>query len=202
MKYVRLEKNIVAEIIPEFNPLFPDVPVVERYPREFVKGLIETADETTVYVGMRHTQNGGFEIVPEYTADIKTLSELKSLKLKELSGQCGKNITDGFDLNGSHYSMAITDQLNMTALYGAFSDGADSVIYHADGEPVKKFSKEEFILIYNTAQKHKNHQTIYFNLLKQYVNSLNDYETVNSTYYGQPLTGEYLESYQSMINSL
>ena len=84
MKYVRLEKDIVAEIIPEFNPLFPGVPVSERYPREFVKGLIETADETAVYVGMKRQENGTY-IVPETVIQPKysTLDEEKTAKIVE-----------------------------------------------------------------------------------------------------------------------
>ena len=84
MKYVRLEKNIVAEIIPEFNPLFPDVPVAERYPREFVKGLIETADETTVYVGMKRMEDGTY-IIPEIVVHPKysTLDDEKTAKIAE-----------------------------------------------------------------------------------------------------------------------
>lgn len=84
MKYVRLEKDIVAEIIPEFNPLFPNVPVAERYPKEFVKGLIETADETNVYVGMKRQEDGTY-IVPETVIHPKhsTLDEEKTAKIAE-----------------------------------------------------------------------------------------------------------------------
>lgn len=41
-KYILLtEQNTVAEIIPEFNSIFPDVPIEERYTKEFIKDLIE-----------------------------------------------------------------------------------------------------------------------------------------------------------------
>lgn len=84
MKYIRLEKDVVAEIIPEFNPLFPSVPVSERYPKEFVKKLIETADETAVYVGMKRKEDGTY-IVPETLIMPKysTLDEEKTAKIAE-----------------------------------------------------------------------------------------------------------------------
>lgn len=84
MKYVRLEKGIVAEIIPEFNPMFPDVPVSERYPQEFVKKLVETSDETTVYVGMARQEDGTYT-VPETVIPDKydSLNDAKSAKISE-----------------------------------------------------------------------------------------------------------------------
>lgn len=52
MKYVRLStENRVVEIIPEFNPTFPDVPITERYTEVFVAGLIEVADDVEVAEG-------------------------------------------------------------------------------------------------------------------------------------------------------
>lgn len=52
MKYIMLStENRVVEIIPEFNPIFPDVPITERYTKEFVAGLIEVADEVEVDEG-------------------------------------------------------------------------------------------------------------------------------------------------------
>lgn len=84
MKYVRLEKGIVAEIIPEFNPLFPDVPVSERYPQEFVKKLVETADETTVYVGMARQEDGTYAVPAVVMPDkYDSLDDAKCAKIAE-----------------------------------------------------------------------------------------------------------------------
>lgn len=84
MKYVRLEKGVVAEIIPEFNPLFPAVSVAERYPKEFVKKLIETSDDTVVYVGMVKQEDGTYA-VPEAIIYPKhsNLDEAKTAKITE-----------------------------------------------------------------------------------------------------------------------
>lgn len=52
MKYVRLStENRVVEIIPEFNPAFPDVPITERYTKAFLAGLIEVADDVELAEG-------------------------------------------------------------------------------------------------------------------------------------------------------
>ena len=52
MKYVLLStENRVVEIIPEFNPVFPDIPITRRYTKEFIAGLIEVADEVELEEG-------------------------------------------------------------------------------------------------------------------------------------------------------
>lgn len=49
MKYVRIDdKNIVMEVIPGENPIFPGIPIERRYSAEFIAALIQTADETEV----------------------------------------------------------------------------------------------------------------------------------------------------------
>lgn len=48
MKYVYVEDGIVREIIPEFNPVFPGIPITERYYAEFVNDLIPVSDDTHV----------------------------------------------------------------------------------------------------------------------------------------------------------
>ena len=48
MKYIYLSDNIVSEIIPEENPIFPGVPVEQRYAPDFVSKLKQVPDETPV----------------------------------------------------------------------------------------------------------------------------------------------------------
>ena len=200
MKYVRLEKGIVAEIIPEFNPLFPDVPVSERYPQEFVKKLVKADDNAVVQTGMKRTESGGFDFI-RIPVDINdSLTETVSAKLKELSSECGNRIIKGIEINGKQYSMDITDQLNMAALRLEIMNGAESVIYHADGAPLEAYTSDSFIEIYNGCQNHKHKETAYFNQLKQYVLSLGSTDAVRAVSYGQPLTGVFLETYKNAIS--
>lgn len=42
------DDNTVAEIIPDENPVFPGVPIEERYAPDFVAQLIRVSDETEV----------------------------------------------------------------------------------------------------------------------------------------------------------
>ena len=65
MKYVRLNNNVVVEIIPEFDPTFPNVPITERYPAEFVKKLVAVDDSVEVRVGMVYNAETGEFSEPE-----------------------------------------------------------------------------------------------------------------------------------------
>ena len=48
MKYVYLVENKVHEIIPEFNPVFPDIPIANRYSAEFLADCVAVDDATEV----------------------------------------------------------------------------------------------------------------------------------------------------------
>nr|DAT53077.1 MAG TPA: hypothetical protein [Caudoviricetes sp.] len=42
------ESNYVAELIPDENPIFPGIPIEQRYTPDFVAKLLHVADDTAV----------------------------------------------------------------------------------------------------------------------------------------------------------
>lgn len=46
--YILLNNNTVAEIIPDENPIFPGIPIEQRYAPDFVAKLLHVADDTAV----------------------------------------------------------------------------------------------------------------------------------------------------------
>ena len=46
--YILLEDSKVKEIIPDIGPIFPGIPIEERYTAEFVASLLHVEDETVV----------------------------------------------------------------------------------------------------------------------------------------------------------
>lgn len=42
--YILLDKNEVKEIIPDADPVFPGIPIEERYTADFVAGLLHISD--------------------------------------------------------------------------------------------------------------------------------------------------------------
>ena len=48
MKYLFIRENRVDEIIPDKNPIFPGIPITERYPAAFLDQCIAVSDDTEV----------------------------------------------------------------------------------------------------------------------------------------------------------
>lgn len=76
MKYVRIssESRRVVEIIPEFDPIFPNVPIDERYTKEFISALVEVADNVEVEEGMMYDWVHG--TFTEYTEPIPEIDDV------------------------------------------------------------------------------------------------------------------------------
>lgn len=71
MKYIYLYNNMVAEIIPEIDPIFPEFTIEQRYSPEFLKKCIKVDDTADVSVGMLY-KDGKFVVVvpPEPIPDV------------------------------------------------------------------------------------------------------------------------------------
>ena len=132
-------------------------------------------------------------------------------KVTELSDICQQTIFNGVDVtlsNGEikHFSLKIEDQMNLNSLFAQVSMGAikaeEGVPYHADGEICTMFSVVDFTLIANTASAFKVQQTTYCNHLMSYVKTLTSKEDIEAVTYGQELNGEFLESYNEIMEAL
>ena len=71
----------------------------------------------------------------------------------------------------------------------------EKIIYHADGERCKYFSKDEMKMIIDKAMNFKTYHTTYFNGLKAYINSVNDIITIGDIKYGDKLPGKYTHAF-------
>lgn len=131
-----------------------------------------------------------------------SLTNAKTQKINELSEACEQTIINGVQIDDKHYSMALTDQLNLESLKTTIMAGATAVPYHSDGENCSLHSSADFLRIYNVCAAHKISQTTYFNQLKQYIESLNNVNDINAITYGQELTGEYLDNYNIIMTYL
>lgn len=63
--YLKLTENIVTEIIPDTDPIFPNVPIEERFPPEYVLELIHADDGAEIYCGMEYNSETGKFAFPE-----------------------------------------------------------------------------------------------------------------------------------------
>ena len=80
MRYIRVINSIVREVISEYDAAFPDIPLAERYPKEFINGLIKVPDDTVVSVGMLYNADDGTFSYPKIAPDKPVIIDLHSLK--------------------------------------------------------------------------------------------------------------------------
>lgn len=102
-KYCLIVNNVITEIIPEFDAIFPDIPIEERYSREFLDDCIEVNEDVEVEVGDVYsdgsfTKQPPIEIIPpiepELTPGQPTLEERISL-------QIAQNTTETLELSSA-----------------------------------------------------------------------------------------------------
>lgn len=145
--------------------------------------------------------------IPEYVEPepyIPTLEEVKTSKINTFSNICSTSITNGVDVaftedNVEHFSYTEEDQVNLKEIFDLAVQTNVPMYYHADGESCKLYTVEQIIAIYTTATTNKMHHTTYFNQIRMYINSLETSEEVSDVEYGQPLTGEYLQTYNESM---
>ena len=128
------------------------------------------------------------------------ITSVKDAKISEMSYECGLAIKKGFDLqlsDGSehHFSLEVSDQLNIAKLNDMAISGVEELPYHADGEVCKFYSQEDMMEINTKMQEHINFHTAYYNSMKEYVKSLNDINEIHNVHYGDEIP----DAYQSEV---
>lgn len=87
--YVRLDDGVVMEMIPDVDPAFPDVPIGERFPADFIAELMHIEDGTEVEVGMEYnaeTDSFGYPVstvVPEFSDE--PIEEISGISQAEIN---------------------------------------------------------------------------------------------------------------------
>lgn len=127
--------------------------------------------------------------------DQMSLEFIRESKLKEMSNTCHHLIEAGFDITLTdgqthHFSLDTQDQLNLITL-SAMAETEEVVPYHADGEVCRFYTAAEMKQIIAAATQFKIYHTTYYNALKQYINALNNFDTIAGIYYGIELPEEY-----------
>lgn len=138
----------------------------------------------------------------EYTP---TLDEVKTKKINDLSSICKQKIENGVTINidgqDEHFTYEIEsgDQGNIDDLFNLAITTGLSQPYHSSGGGCKLYTVEQISQLYIAVKMLKAKETTYYNQMKQYIDTLEDIETVKSINYGDELTGIYLENYNNMM---
>lgn len=143
-----------------------------------------------------------FTRIPETEIKQYYINEYKNAKIETLSGFCNFFIISGIDVNGEHYSLQTEDQMNIMRLgLQAMSPNDSSIlVYHSDGKPARIYSKEEMEYIYHKAVAWINYHVTYYNLLKQYINTLENVNDVLNINYNTPLPEEYNKQLHDFVD--
>lgn len=124
-----------------------------------------------------------------------TAEYAKSVKIDEMRRACEAAITGGVDVTYNdttrHYSMELTDQLNLLALIDSIEQGLTQIPYHSDGEACRYYTPEEFGTVVAAANAHKTYHTTYFNSLKAYIESVETLDKLDEITYGMNVPVEY-----------
>lgn len=139
---------------------------------------------------------------PEKPAE-PTLEEIKNTKIEEISKACNFNIVHGayMEVDGEMqlFSYKPEDQSNLISALQLSIATQMSMPYHADGENCRLFTPEEITTLYVNEMTNLTHHQTYTNQMKMYINSLENKEDIESIFYGVELTGEYLDTYNMIM---
>lgn len=130
----------------------------------------------------------------ELAADETILVKTKKKALQRLSSKCKASISAGFsvllsDYESYNFKLTAEDQLNLMSIEGQLNAGAETIIYHATNQPCKVFSRDDMLKVVKAFRRHVTYHTTYFNVAKQYINSLTDIEKINQFSYGTDVSG-------------
>ncbi len=159
-----------------------------------VDGGVQFSDDGSVYTAPPEP-----EPVPEPEPYVPTLKEVKEEKLREIGAACEQAVYAGVDVElpggTEHFSLTEKDQINLFGKQAQMAAGAERFEYHQDGHPCRYYTKEEMMLIVETALGFVTYHTTYCNALNIWVSSLEDTDAVGAVTYGC----EVPEAYQSEV---
>lgn len=182
-----------------------------EFPQEFYNIFYNSEKE---YKGFVNIEKEGNKVVnvtwneEAYQTYLSTqpdpIIEAKNKKIEDIAKICNQTIDNGAEVelsDGSkeNFTYSLADQANISEMFTAIMAGATEYPYHENDGGCKMYSSENIVRIYSTLSGIKTATITYHNQLKQYIKSLTDLGEVNSVQWGQPLTGEWLDTYNTLI---
>jgi hypothetical protein len=124
------------------------------------------------------------------------LREAQYSKKSEISNACERKIFDGVSVtlaDGTieHYSLTEHDQINLFGKQVQLAAGAETLEYHADGQPFRYYSAADMQSIIQAAMWHVSYHTTYCNALNMWIAGCQTADDVWSIFYGADVPKEY-----------
>lgn len=155
------------------------------------------------------------DMTPEeiaHSQDTRTMEDVQAEKLTELSAACEADIIAGITLTTEdgverRFGGDEQDQINIDQVLKACEDGAPGWLYQSegsDGQAGECFwcTETDAKKISNGLAIDKTQKRTYHNVLKKYVIQLATVEEVLAVQWGQSLTGQWLEEYNTKMGLL
>lgn len=149
---------------------------------------------------------------PVIEEDTRPLEDVQSEKLAELSEACEADIIAGITLTTEdgverHFAGDEQDQINIDQVLRACEGGAPGWLYQSEGSNGQAgdcfwCTAMDAKKISNGLAIDKTKKRTYHNLMKKYVLQLTTVEDVLDVQWGQPLTGQWLEEYNTKMGLL
>ncbi|HBI63006.1 MAG TPA: acyl carrier protein [Lachnospiraceae bacterium] len=124
------------------------------------------------------------------------LLEAQATKKREVSEACERMIYTGVsvtlgDGTVEHYSLTEHDQLNLFGKQAQLAAGAESLEYHADGQPCRYYSAADMQSIIQAAMWHVSYHTTYCNALNMWIANCQTADDVWLIFYGADIPEKY-----------
>lgn len=205
---ITFDENVDVDAILADTSIFKVITILTRSDTEC--GKFEKY--TTIYKRDKNTiilsDDGSVYVEPVEPEPVPvpepTLDDIKNSKISEFSSICNQMITSGVDVEigntTQHFSYRAEDQSNIKKAFDlAVATGLD-VPLHCDDGNCTLYSAENMIGIYVAEETNSTHHQTYFNQMKQYIKTIKDKDTVTALTYGDALTGEYLKTYNTIMD--
>ncbi len=168
---------------------------------------VELSNDESVYTAPVVPDHPYIPEHPETDSEpyIPSFEEVRDSIINSLSNICQFNIEYGVDvlIDGiaEHFSYSKDeDQPAIKELFDTVMASGMPMYYHSDNNSCKLYTVEQIILIYTSCATNRLSQLTYFNQLKMYIlNELTTVEELENVFYGQELTGKYLEVYNDAL---
>lgn len=124
------------------------------------------------------------------------LLEAQTAKKREIAEACERRIYTGVsvtlaDGTVEHYSLTEHDQINLFGKQVQLAAGAETLEYHADGQPFRYYSAADMQSIIQAAMWHVSYHTTYCNALNMWIAGCQTADDVWSIFYGADVPKEY-----------
>lgn len=220
MRYIRLRDNIVVEIIPQYDPKFPNLLPQQRFSQEFLDECVSLSDDTLeIHEGMIYNR-GIFEEPPAPEIDVPTvfipsdsepipedIEEFRAYKIEELNTAMNTAIESGIDVETSegteHFALTNSDQTDIKTLYDTVKDGSVAgVPYHSEGNLCRVYTKDEITAIYLASVNYKTYHLTYGNHICMWAKRASTAEELKSITYGCTLPDDLNEHFKAIIGAM